>query len=69
MFKNLGTWLGLESGLNAQENQSVVDLNEDKIQEVNKQTAVDDEQTTDARDTPSQLNKGFSGKSTFLHIC
>lgn len=71
MFKNWGTWLGIENE-NGQkvkeEDESVVDVSEDQDSEVNKQTAgAQSEQTSDVKEDtqPPQLPqkaKGFSGE-------
>ncbi|XP_076578049.1 synapse-associated protein 1-like [Chaetodon auriga] len=60
MFKNWGTWLGIEkdNGQVKQEGESVVDVNEDQNHEINKPSAAEE----DAQ--PPQLlqtAKGFSG--------
>lgn len=70
MFKNWGTWLGIENenGHVKQEGESIVDVHEDKNLDINKPTAVaaESEQTSpDEEDAePPQLlqkAKGFSG--------
>ncbi|XP_040895839.1 synapse-associated protein 1-like [Toxotes jaculatrix] len=69
MFKNWGTWLGLESenGQVKQEGESVVDVSEDKSHEINKPTtAAESEQSSAAKkdaEPPQVLQKakGFSG--------
>ncbi|XP_070765023.1 synapse-associated protein 1-like [Enoplosus armatus] len=58
MFKNWGTWLGIENENVKQEGESIVDVNEDKNHDINKPTDVEE----DAQ--PPQLlqkAKGFSG--------
>ncbi|KAM9357972.1 synapse-associated protein 1-like [Symphorus nematophorus] len=66
MFKNWGTWLGIENE-NGQEGESIVDVNADQNQDINKPNAgAKSEQTGAAEEDaqPPQLlqkAKGFSG--------
>lgn len=72
MFKNWGTWLGIENenGQVKQEGESIVDVTEDKNRDINKPTAAaaaESEQTSAVEEDaqPPQLlqkAKGFSGK-------
>ena len=70
MFKNWGTWLGLEdeNGQVKQEGESIVDVTEDKNEDKNKPTAAAESESTSAVEEdaqPPQLlqtAKGFSGK-------
>ncbi|GAA6217811.1 synapse-associated protein 1 [Lates japonicus] len=61
MFKNLGTWFGIESenGQVEQEDESIVDVSEDKRHEINKPTTAAEKDA----DPPQLLHKakGFSG--------
>ncbi|XP_042339944.1 synapse-associated protein 1-like [Plectropomus leopardus] len=67
MFKNLGTWFGLENGNGPvkQEGESNVDVEENETQDVNKATAEQSDQNRDIKeDQPPQIlqkAKGFSG--------
>lgn len=62
MFKNLGTWFGIESenGQVEKEDESIVDVSEDKRHEINKPTAAAEKDA----DPPQLLQKakGFSGE-------
>lgn len=70
MFKNWGTWFGIESenGQVNQEGESIVDVHEDKSQEINKPTAAAESEQSGAAekdaDPPQLLQaaRGFSGK-------
>ncbi|XP_039983894.1 synapse-associated protein 1-like [Xiphias gladius] len=69
MFKNWGTWFGIESenGQVNQEGESIVDVHEEKSQEINKPTAAAESEQSGAAekdaDPPQLLQaaRGFSG--------
>lgn len=71
MFKNWGTWLGVENdkGQVKHEGESAVDINEDQNREINKPTAGAESERSSAAEEdaqPPQLlqkAKGFSGES------
>ena len=67
MFKNWGSWLGIENE-NGQKGEPIVDVNADQSQDINKPTVgTKNEQTSAAEEDTQppellQKAKGFSGK-------
>lgn len=68
MFKNWGTWLGIENENGQKQHaESVVDVEGEQNQDINKEALSAGSETSKAEDgenvqTPLQKAKGFSGK-------